>query len=469
MAVSEQQILDALRQVQDPDLHRDIVSLGFVKKVAITGGRVAVVVELTTPACPVKEQLRAECRERILALPGVTDADVEMTANVRAAAASRPVLPAVKNVLAVASGKGGVGKSTVAVNLAAALALRGAKVGLMDADVYGPSVARMVGGKGRPEVSAERMLKPIEAHGLKFMSMGLLVDEGTPVIWRGPMASSLIQQFLSQVDWGELDYLVIDLPPGTGDVQLTLTQMASLSGAVLVTTPQDVASEVSKKGLRMFRTVNVPVLGVIENMSGFVCSGCGRHHDIFRPRGGARPARQWGVPLLGEIPVEPELAALGDEGVPVVRSAPEGATAQAFLALAERVAAALSTLAMRHEAAGLPEKIDADATRLHIRWDDGHESSHGLENLRYLCGCAHCVDEHTGERRIRRQDVPRGIRPQRIEQSGRYALQIHWSDGHGTGLYTFERLRATCECARCAAARGTAVAHGGPVAREDGA
>ena len=449
--IQEADVLRVLRNVEDPDLHRDIVSLGFVKKVTIDGGAVSAVVELTTPACPVKDLLKRQCEEQIRSLEGVTAVNVEMTAAVRGAqpgsqtSPSGPVLAGVKNVLAVASGKGGVGKSTVAVNLAASLAQAGATVGLLDADVYGPSVARMVGGAGQPQQNPQGMLLPFEAHGMKFMSMGMLVNDQTPVVWRGPMASNLIQQFLGKVDWGELDYLVIDLPPGTGDVQLTLTQNADLTGAVIVTTPQEVASEVAQRGMKMFDTVNVPVLGVVENMSYFTCGKCDERHDIFRPRGGERPTSSWGIPVLGEIPIEPELAALGDAGTPIARSAPDSDTAKAFRALAERVAAGLSTITMTQGQSGMPTAIDADGPDLRITWDDGHVSRHNFQRLRFQCACAGCVDENTGKKRIVLEFIDPNVRPMKIEQSGRYALQFTWSDNHDTGLYTFARLRALDE------------------------
>ncbi|MFH0946732.1 MAG: P-loop NTPase [Planctomycetota bacterium] len=449
MTITEAAVLDALRNVIDPDLHQDIVSLDFVKRVEIKGGTVSVVVELTTPACPMKERLRNDCTEQIRSIPGVTDVKVEMTAAVRKGGAQGKVLPGVKNIVAVASGKGGVGKSTVAVNLAAALAHRGAQVGLLDADVYGPSLGRYVDGATKPSATAEGLLEPFDAHGLKLMSLGLLLDENAPVMWRGPMASSLIQQFLTQVGWGELDYLVVDLPPGTGDVQLTLTQMANLSGAVIVTTPQDVASEVAEKGLKMFGTVNVPVLGVIENMSYFVCGKCNEKHDIFRPRGGARPSDSWNVPTLGRIPIEPALASLSDDGIPAVTADPNSTTSRAFLELADQVAAALSKLALGGNRSGIPTQVSTDGPRLEIKWNDGHTSEHDYRELRFLCSCARCVDEHTGERIITRDQIKENIRPERIEQTGRYALQIHWSDGHKEGLYTFDRLRKLCECKEC--------------------
>ncbi len=459
MTLSRDSILTVLSRVMDPDLNRDIVSLGFVKKVAIEGGAVSVVVELTTPACPVKDRLRTQCENEIRSLPGVTSVDVQMTAAVRAGTRAtggpqEPVLAGVKNVLAVASGKGGVGKSTVAVNLAAALAATGAKVGLLDADVYGPSVARMVCGpnlKNDAQTTPQGKLLPFDAHGMKFMSMGMLINDQTPVVWRGPMASGLIQQFLTKVEWGELDYLVLDLPPGTGDIQLTITQTAQLSGAVIVTTPQDVASEVAKRGLKMFGTVRVPVLGVVENMAYFIAPDTGKRYDIFRPRGGKRPHESFGVPLLGEVPIEPELAALGDEGVPILVAAPGSSTARAFKDLAARVAAALSTIAMSKSESGTPIEVNADGARLEMKWDDGHHSIHNFQRLRFNCSCAACVDEQTGTRKLVLEFIDPNIRPKNIQASGRYAVQITWSDGHSTGLYTFDRLRRLCECGECKA------------------
>jgi ATP-binding protein involved in chromosome partitioning len=454
MTLSRDAVLTVLSRVIDPDLGRDIVALGFVKKVVIDGGAVSAVVELTTPACPVKDKLRAQCEAEIRTLPGVTRVDVQMTAAVRANTRAadgpaEPVLPGVKNVIAVASGKGGVGKSTVAVNLAAALARSGATVGLLDADVYGPSVARMIGGRGEPQTTPQGKLLPFSAHGLKFMSMGMLVNDQTPVVWRGPMASGLVNQFLTKVEWGELDYLVLDLPPGTGDIQLTVTQTAQLAGAVIVTTPQDVASEVAKRGMKMFATVRVPVLGVVENMAYFEAPDTKKRYDIFRPRGGKRPHETFGVPLLGEIPIEPELAALGDEGRPIVDAAPGSATARAFLDLASKVAAALSTIAMSQASTGTPVEVNADGARLQMKWDDGHLSEHNFQRLRFNCSCAQCVDEHTGKRKTILEFIDPNVRPKAIQPSGRYALQITWSDGHSTGLYTFDRLRKLCECRVC--------------------
>jgi ATP-binding protein involved in chromosome partitioning len=318
----------------------------------IDGGHVSFKVELTTPACPVKEQLKSECATKVRGLPGVEDVAIEMTANVRrAVAAQGPVLTEVKNIIAVASGKGGVGKSTVAINLAMALKQTGAQVGLLDADVYGPSMAMMFGLDGRPEVTVEKKLIPMEGFGIKVLSMGFLTDPDKPVMWRGPMVHGLLQQFLRDVEWGALDYLVLDLPPGTGDAQLSISQMVSISGAVIVTTPQDVSLLDARKGLMMFRQMKVPVLGIVENMSFFICPHCNERTEIFRHGGGRRSAAELHVPFLGEIPIDPRVAVGGDKGSPITFDAPDSLVAGAFQALAGQVAAELSKLA---EAEKLP-------------------------------------------------------------------------------------------------------------------
>ncbi|MBI4365758.1 MAG: Mrp/NBP35 family ATP-binding protein [Deltaproteobacteria bacterium] len=347
---TESHILDALRTIIDPDLNQDIVSLGFVKEMRIDGGRVAFTIELTTPACPVKEEFRRVAVERVRAVPGVTDVAVQITSQVRSGAAPQraDVLVGVKNVVAVASGKGGVGKSTVAANLACALHQQGATVGLLDADIYGPSIPMMFGVPKPPiAADAQNRILPWTEHGVRLMSIGFLVDETAPVIWRGPMVHSILTQFLSQVHWGELDYVLIDLPPGTGDAQLTLTQVAPLTGAVIVTTPQDVAFTIASKGLKMFEQVKVPVLGWIENMSFFICPHCDRPSDIFRHGEAGRAVQASGPPLLGKVPLDPQVVADADAGVPTVTAHPDAAAAQAYRAIAGQLAAQLSILAMR--------------------------------------------------------------------------------------------------------------------------
>jgi len=348
---TEAQVLDALSAVMDPDLNRDIVSLGFVKNLTIEGERVAFDVELTTPACPVKDQLKAEAERRVAALDGVGEVRVTMTAQVRS---NRPetgadVLPGVKNVIAVASGKGGVGKSTVATNLACALAAEGSTVGLLDADIYGPSAPIMFGIREQPRVHDQK-LQPIQKHGVKVMSLGLLADERKPVIWRGPIVARMIQQLLTDVAWGELEYLVLDLPPGTGDVQLTLAQTCPVGGAVIVTTPQEVALEDVYRAVRMFGQVKIPVLGVIENMSYFEAPDTGTRYALFGSGGGRKAAEEFEVPLLAELPLVPEICEGGDRGVPVVLADPDGAAGRAYVELARATAARLSTLAMAEAA-----------------------------------------------------------------------------------------------------------------------
>lgn len=352
-------ILEALKVVQDPDLHRDIVSLGFIKNLKIEGGQVAFDVELTTPACPVKEQLKAQCLEVVKALPGVTDVRVTMTANVRATSAggNRVALPKVRNVIAVASGKGGVGKSTVTINLAMALAATGARVGLMDADIYGPSLPMMMGTKEKPVTHGEHV-HPVVKDGVKLMSMGFLVPDNQPVVWRGPMIHGALMQFLTNVDWGDLDYLLIDMPPGTGDAQLTISQSAPLSGAIIVTTPQDVSLLDARKGLKMFQNVKVPILGVVENMSGFVCGHCSHTTHIFREGGGERIAQEVGVPLLAQIPLDPRVAVGGDKGVPIMVEFADSEVGKLYKKLAGDVAAGLSVL--EAEASGQFKSLSLD-------------------------------------------------------------------------------------------------------------
>lgn len=348
MSVTQEQVLAVLRSVQDPDLHKDIVSLGFVKDVRVAGGEVDFTIELTTPACPVRDVMKAEAEQKVAALPGVTAARANMTAAVRARGGfGKQAVPGVKNIVAVGAGKGGVGKSTTAVNLALALAATGAKVGLLDGDVYGPNLPQMLGAHGQPEASADKTILPLEAHGVKVISMGMLVPPDQPVIWRGPMLHGAVQQFMRDVAWGELDYLIVDLPPGTGDVSLSMAQSVPVAGAVLVTTPQGVSVSDVRKAVGMFRQLNIPVLGVVENMSYFVCGHCSERTEIFGHGGGARMAEELGIPFLGEVPIDTRVRSGGDEGQPIVVAQPDAPAAQAFRGVAGRVAAQISISAMR--------------------------------------------------------------------------------------------------------------------------
>jgi ATP-binding protein involved in chromosome partitioning len=345
--VTESQILDALRPIIDPDFNKSIVELGFVKNIRIDAGRVGFDIELTTPACPVKAEFERAARDSVSALAGVSEVEVKMTAQTRSTGKSSnaEVLPTVKNTIAVASGKGGVGKSTTAINLALCLRASGAKVGVLDADVYGPSLPLLTGVSGRP-TAVDKRIFPLEGYGMELMSMGFFLSDDSPVIWRGPMVHGLIKQFLTDVEWGELDYLVIDLPPGTGDAALTLTQMAPLSGALIVTTANDLSVVDARKGLRMFEKVEVPVLGILENMSFFTPPDLpDRKYHIFGEGGGKRIAEELGVDFLGELPIDPRVAEGGDKGRPIVIHAPDSETAKRFQKLAGVVARKLAVLA----------------------------------------------------------------------------------------------------------------------------
>jgi ATP-binding protein involved in chromosome partitioning len=349
--ISEQSVLDALRQIKDPDLHKDIVTLGFIKDLKIEGAVVSFRIVLTTPACPVKEEMESAARELVGALPGVASVNVTMDAEVPKGRGlgDKVTMPGVRNIVAVSSGKGGVGKSTVAVNLSVSLALDGARVGLMDMDVYGPNVPLMLGaGEARPEIEDGRLL-PVEAYGVKLMSMAILQPGDKPMIVRGPILHGLVKQFLTDVKWGELDYLIVDMPPGTGDVQLSLAQLVPVQGAVLVTTPQEVAVMDVRRALRMFETVSVPVLGVVENMSYFVAPDTGVRYNIFGEGGGQKLADQYDVPFLGSVPLGLEVREGGDKGVPVVVGQPDSPQAEAFRKVAEEVARQVSIEAMKPE------------------------------------------------------------------------------------------------------------------------
>jgi ATP-binding protein involved in chromosome partitioning len=448
MSLNEQNVLDALKVIKDPDLHQDIVSLGFIKNMKIDAGKVSFEIELTTPACPVKDMFKAQAAEEVKKIAGVTQVDVTMTSNVRQAPTGIKNLnmPTVKNIIAVASGKGGVGKSTVSANLALALAKTGAAVGLMDADVYGPSIPRMLGVISQQPATdpLSKKMIPFEKHGIKFISVGMLQQESdTALIWRGPMASKLVQQFLGGVEWGALDYLLIDLPPGTGDIQLTLTQSVPLAGAIIVTTPQDVARTITQKGLRMFQQLQVPIIGIVENMSGFVCEHCHETTYIFKKGGGKKMSEELVVPFLGEVPLEPIIAADGDYGVPTVAAHPDTPSGKAYELIAKQMASQLSIINnATSKISNRPKEVDTkDPHVTVITWDDGKIARYPNRYLRSMCPCAQCVNEVTGERTIKLETIDPEVRIMGVAPVGRYALHFQWSDGHGTGLYSFDTLQ----------------------------
>jgi ATP-binding protein involved in chromosome partitioning len=348
--ITEEAVLQALRTVQDPDAGKDIVSLGLVQGMTIQDGRVSFSLQFTAQPAVAKAQIHSQARKVVAALPGVSDVKVAMGGGAQATGRPAPpeppkedLIPEVKHTIAVSSGKGGVGKSTVAVNLALALRETGARVGLVDVDVYGPDIPLMMGARGKPGMFENRII-PVESYGIKLISIGFFVAPGEAIVWRGPMIHSAVQQFLRDVLWGELDYLIFDMPPGTGDAQLSLSQVIPLGGVVMVTTPQDVALLDVRKALAMFKKLNVPILGVVENMSDFACPHCGGRTPIFGEGGGSKIAAETGVPLLAQIPIDPETRKGGDEGEPILVRWPDSPQAAAFRKLGATVADRISAL-----------------------------------------------------------------------------------------------------------------------------
>jgi ATP-binding protein involved in chromosome partitioning len=343
--ITRDEILKALGSVQEPELHKDLVSSGMIKDLLVEGGRVEFTLELTTPACPYRDQIKREAQQAVEGIEGVKEVIVNLTANVPASNRAEGVSQNhIRNTVAIASGKGGVGKTTVAVNVAVAIAQSGARVGLLDADIYGPNVPTMMGVHQIPAAN-ENKITPAESYGVKLMSIGFLVPPNQPLIWRGPMLHSAIRQFIMDVDWGELDYLIVDLPPGTGDAQLSLAQTIPLSGGVIVTLPQKVSLEDARRGLEMFRSMDVPILGIVENMS-YLELADGSKLDVFGQGGGEELSRETGVPLIGTVPMDPNVRQAGDNGVPVIVSHPDSNVAKALISIAEDLAAKVSLRAL---------------------------------------------------------------------------------------------------------------------------
>ena len=453
-ALAPAKVLEALSRVRDPDLGRDIVALGFVTDIQIDGANVSFAIELTTPACPVRDQMKDEAHRAVLSLPGVANVDVEMTSRVRGTQSEEKdeLIPFVKNVVPVASGKGGVGKSTVSANVATALAKLGASVGLLDADVYGPSIPTIMGATAAP-TAQNGAIVPAVRHGVKIVSIGFFVPQGEATIWRGPMLAKVIDKFLGNVEWGELDYLIVDLPPGTGDVQLSLCQRIPLTGATIVSTPQDLAFNVAEKAISMFRKLRTPILGLVENMSGFECTHCGHREEIFGSGGARRFATTNDIQFLGEIPLSTDIRTTSDEGTPIVQAMPDSPSARAFLQVAENLAAQVSTLTLGGVSTDRPEIAEitpSSQNDVQILWKDGHESVYTGYALRVGCPCALCVEEISGNKRLREESISKDVRPLSIDPVGSYAIRFTWSDGHSTGIYTFEHLRELCPCPICA-------------------
>ena len=349
LSLTHDAVIDAMRTVQEPELGRDLIALDMVKNLEIDGSALSMTIELTTPACPLKDEIERNTRAALVAI-GATQVQIAWGAMVRRAQPrqAEQLVPGVKNIIAVASGKGGVGKSTVSVNLAVALAQAGAAVGLLDGDITGPNIPLMMGLEGQPKASANNKITPLERYGVKTISIQFFVPEGQPIVWRGPLVGGAIQQFLRDVDWGELDYLVIDLPPGTSDAQLTLAQAVPISGAVLVTTPQEVSLADVGKALAMFERMSVPVLGLVENMTAFACPHCGELTEIFGRGGGERFATAHGVEYLGGVPLDITVRQGGDVGVPAVAQREPGPAAKALASIAQIVAARMSVRAAQN-------------------------------------------------------------------------------------------------------------------------
>ncbi len=437
----ESDVLDSMRHIMDPDLGRDIVSLGFIKNLQITeAGQVSFVVELTTPACPVKEHFRSSCIESVSRLPWVTKVDVTMSAAPR----SNPLvnksrgLEKVATIVAVSSCKGGVGKSTVAVNLAYSLSLLGGKVGLFDADVYGPSLPTMVS-PARTELFMENeLIVPLEYEGVKLMSFGFASPGGGAAIMRGPMVSQVINQLLTTTNWGELDYLVLDLPPGTGDIQLTLTQLIPITAAVIVTTPQQLSYVDVVKGIQMFDKLKVPTVAVVENMSYFQCPGCGTRHHLFGQGARARLVEQFGIRNSFEVPLRPEVSQLSDRGTPVVLADREGPAAAPYREIAASVVQEISKLV--HGGIARPKVAYKPGTGILITLASGEQHTVPPADLRRACRCAHCIEEFSGRPLLDPASVSETVYPRSMQPMGNYAVAVTWSDGHDSSIYPYETI-----------------------------
>jgi ATP-binding protein involved in chromosome partitioning len=432
--ITEEQVLDALRNIIDPDLQRDIVSLGFVKDLSIQGGAVRFSIELTTPACPVKAKFQADAEAAVRSLPGVESVSVTMTAQQRKPRPElqKSPLKQVATIIAVSSCKGGVGKSTVAALLARAIQREGHSVGLLDLDIYGPSLPTLLR-VPFPEVymRGEQIL-PIEVDGLKTMSMGYLIGD-KPAVMRGPMAANYTLQILHQTDWGKLDYLIIDLPPGTGDIQLSLTQQAEIDGAIMVTTPQALSLVDVARGILMFEKVNVPVLGIVENMAYFVCDNCDKKHYIFGDPTATLKDR-FGLDTLAQLPLIPGLSDASTRDA--------GSEFSAFASLADHLHRAVG----KRRAEGTEGPVaEAIPGAIQVRWPDGFSAQLPNKQVRASCRCALCVQEMTGEALLDPETIPDDITVESLSPLGHYALAITWSDGHSSGIFSWEHLRGLAE------------------------
>ncbi|MBN2717862.1 MAG: P-loop NTPase [Deltaproteobacteria bacterium] len=437
----ETQVLDALRVIMDPDLGKDIVSLGFIKNLVINDGSVSFDLELTTPACPVRDRFVTQCKDVLAQLDWVTQTNVTLTAQKRKTkvADTAAGLKQVSRIVGVSSCKGGVGKSTVAVNLAFALSRSGAKVGLLDADIYGPSLPTLVSTPGVTGlVQREGLIVPIEHSGVKLMSFGYAVAEGKAAIMRGPMVSGVINQLATTTDWGELDYLIVDMPPGTGDIQLTLTQQLKFDGAVIITTPQKLSFVDVVKGIQMFDAVQVPTLAIVENMAYFVCDGCDKKHRIFGEGALPRLKAQYGIENTFEIPLLPEVSTQCDAGTPTVLAAPDSELAGMYQAVADSVVREIQ----KTDSGALPKPSVTYSKKdgIVLKHGDSIVKTVSPADLRRRCACASCRDEFTNDPILDPASVREDIEPVSIRPMGNYAVAIEWSDGHTSSIYPYEKI-----------------------------
>jgi len=423
--VTKEEVLKALSVIIDPDLKKDIVSLEFIKELVINGGNVSFSCELTTPACPLKNMFKEECEKAAGAVEGVEKVHVVMTARAANPANKESGLGNVKSIIAVASCKGGVGKSTTSASIASELASRGFKVGLLDADIFGPSVPTLFNLHNAKVQRRGEMMVPVEVNGLKVMSFGFLLGD-SPAIMRGPMVSGYIQQLLHSVDWGELDYLFIDMPPGTGDIQLTISQSIRLSGAVIVTTRASLSLVDVAKGILMFEKVDIPMLGVVENMAYFICDECDKKHYIFGDQHSVLSDR-FGLDTLAHVPIDPVRAKPFDtyESDDVNKELVDGLVREIGKASAEQTT---------------PPKVELKPNEVSFTWDDGKNYAINNLDLRDSCGCALCVDEYTGVKTLKREDIPETIKAEDVVPLGNYAVSIKWSDGHTSSIYPYKKL-----------------------------
>jgi ATP-binding protein involved in chromosome partitioning len=427
--VSNKEVLDALSVIIDPDFKKDIVSLGFIKNINIKNGSVSLDIELTTPACPIKNEFQKSAEDILSALDGVDKVKINMTAReVKKSEKNKNGLSNVRNLIAVSSSKGGVGKSTVAANIARELTARGFKTGLLDADIFGPSIPTLFNLHNIDiQADKDKNMIPVEVNKLKIMSFGFFLGD-SPAILRGPIVSGYIQQLLTGVAWGDLDYLIIDMPPGTGDIQLTMTQTVQLSGAVIVTTREALSLVDVAKGIEMFETVNVPMLGVVENMSHFICDNCDKKHYLFGSDKENIITEKYGLETLLELPLKKSITNHLDKP----HSDPD------IKELVDKVARAIGKMTF---AAKIIPQYEYDDEKLSFVWSDGTRSEVKNIDLRADCGCAVCVDEYSGEKLLKREDVEKGVKPTDITPLGNYALKITWSDGHSSGIYPYRQIR----------------------------